>query len=58
MRPAIDAVERFLPRVVLRRLVTYYAQRQRFAATEGAARVSQRIGREILFVVVASDEGL
>ena len=35
--PAIDAAERFLPRLFLRRYVTWCAGRQRFAAMTGAA---------------------
>jgi hypothetical protein len=37
--PAIDAAERFLPRLFLRRYVTWCAGRQRFAQMQGAARL-------------------
>jgi hypothetical protein len=37
--PAIDATERFLLRVFLRRYVRYCARRRRFAAMQGAARL-------------------
>jgi hypothetical protein len=37
--PAIDATERFLLRVFLRRYMGYCARRRRFAAMQGAARL-------------------
>jgi hypothetical protein len=37
--PAIDATERFLLRVFLRRYIRYCARRRRFAAMQGAARL-------------------
>jgi hypothetical protein len=39
MPPAIDATERFLLRLFLRRYVTWCARRQRFAAMQEAARL-------------------
>jgi|SRR6516162_8532981 hypothetical protein len=39
MPPAIDATERFLLRLFLRRYVTWCARRRRFAAMQGAARL-------------------
>jgi len=41
MRPVIDACERFLFAVFLRRYVTWCARRRRFAAMEAAARLLQ-----------------
>jgi hypothetical protein len=38
MPPAIDATERFLLRVFLRRYITWCARGRRFAQMEGAAR--------------------
>ena len=37
--PRIDATERFLLRLFLRRYVTWCARQRRFAAMEGAARL-------------------
>ena len=37
MQPAIDAAERFVALLFLRRYVTYCARRRRFAAMNGAA---------------------
>ncbi len=42
--PTIDRIERFLLAVFLRRYVTYYARRRRFAQMEGAARMHRKIG--------------
>ena len=39
MPPRIDATERYLLRVFLRRYITYCARRRRFAAMKGAARL-------------------
>jgi hypothetical protein len=39
MPPRIDATERFLLRVFLRRYITWCARRQRFAQMQGAARL-------------------
>jgi hypothetical protein len=39
MPPRIDATERFLLRVFLRRYITWCARRRRFAAMQGAARL-------------------
>jgi hypothetical protein len=39
MPPAIDATERFLLRVFLRRYITWCARRRRFAAMQGAQRL-------------------
>jgi hypothetical protein len=39
MPPAIDATERFLLRVFLRRYVTWCARRRRYAQMQGAARL-------------------
>jgi hypothetical protein len=39
MPPAIDATERFLLRLFLRRYITWCARRRRFAAMQGAARL-------------------
>jgi hypothetical protein len=39
MQPAVDATERFLLAVFLRRYVTWCARRRRFAAMNGAARL-------------------
>src|SRR5262245_10414340 len=43
MPPAIDATERFLLRLFLRRYVTWCARRRRFAAMQGAARLHEQI---------------
>jgi hypothetical protein len=37
--PAIDPIEAFLTRLLLRRYVTYCARRHRFAAMNGSARL-------------------
>ena len=42
---ALDALERFLLLVFLRRYVTYCARRQRFAAMQGAARLFAQVAR-------------
>jgi hypothetical protein len=39
MLPAIDATERLLVQLFLRRYVTWCARRQRFAQMQGAARL-------------------
>ena len=39
MLPRIDATERYLLRVFLRRYITWCARRRRFAAMQGAARL-------------------
>ena len=39
IKPAIDATERLLLRVFLRRYVTWCARQRRFAAMQGAARL-------------------
>ena len=39
MPPRIDATERYLRRVFLRRYTTWCARRRRFAQMEGAARL-------------------
>jgi hypothetical protein len=39
MPPAIDATERFLLRLFLRRYVTWCVRRERFAPMQGAARL-------------------
>ena len=44
MQPTIDAIERFLARVFLRRYVTYCARRRRFAAMNGATRLYREVG--------------
>lgn len=41
--PAIDAVERFLAALFLRRYVTYCARRGRFAQMQGAARLRREL---------------
>jgi hypothetical protein len=41
MPPAIDATERFLLRLFLRRYITWCARRSRYAAMQGAARLSK-----------------
>jgi hypothetical protein len=41
--PGLDAGERFLVLLFLRRYVTYCARRRRFAQMEGAARLFRRI---------------
>jgi len=41
--PAIDALERFLVALFLRRYVTYCARRGRFAQMQGAARLRDEI---------------
>ena len=43
MPPEIDAAERFLVRLFLRRYVTWCARRQRFAQMQGAARLHEQI---------------
>ena len=45
MRPAVDATERFLLAVFLRRYVTWCARRRRFAAMNGAARLYGEVSR-------------
>ena len=48
LQPMIDALEAFLVRLFLRRYVTYYARRGRFAAMNGAARLfaeGERVAR-------------
>ena len=45
MEPTIDAIERFLARVFLRRYVTYCARQPRFAAMQGAGRLHNAIER-------------
>ena len=39
MSPRIDATERYLLRVFLRRYITWCARRRRFAQMQGAARL-------------------
>jgi hypothetical protein len=46
MQPTVDAAERFLLAVFLRRYVTYCARRRRFAAMDGAARLFADLGVE------------
>jgi hypothetical protein len=43
MRPTIDAAERYLALLFLRRLVTFYARRRRFEQMERAARLHREI---------------
>jgi len=43
MPPAIDATERFLLSVFLRRYITWCARRRRFAAMQGAARLFREV---------------
>lgn len=43
MPPGIDATERFLLWVFLRRYITWCARRRRFAAMQGAARLLAEI---------------
>lgn len=43
--PAIDAWERFLAALFLRRYVAYCAKRQRFSQMQGAARLHREISR-------------
>ena len=43
MPPAIDATERFLLRLFLRRYITWCARRRRFAAMNGAARLFEQV---------------
>jgi hypothetical protein len=45
VQPVIDACERFLLAVFLRRLVTYNARRRRFAEMEGAALLYRQMVR-------------
>ena len=42
--PAIDALERFLVALFLRRYVTYCARRRRFAQMQGAAALLRELG--------------
>jgi hypothetical protein len=44
MQPAVNAAERFLLAVFLRRYVTWCARRRRFAAMNGAARLFADLG--------------
>jgi hypothetical protein len=41
--PAIDATERFLLRLFLRRYITWRARRRRFAGMQGAARLYHEV---------------
>ena len=43
LAPAIDATERFLLRLFLRRYITWCARRRRFAAMQGAARLFREV---------------
>jgi hypothetical protein len=43
MPPRIDATERFLLQLFLRRYITWCARRRRFAAMQGAARLHEQI---------------
>jgi hypothetical protein len=43
MPPAIDATERFLVHLFLRRYITWCARRRRFAQMQGAARLYREV---------------
>ena len=43
MPPRIDATERYLLRVFLRRSIIWYARRRRFAARQGAVRLDREL---------------
>jgi hypothetical protein len=42
--PGIDATERFLHRLFLRRCITWCARRRRFGQTQGAAALYREVG--------------